>query len=59
MAITGDNDPYFWYVSCIDTDRCNTDDDIDLDAVVRLYLIVSCVLGLIGVAGVAVLLLVL
>ena len=59
MAITGDNDPYFWYVSCIDTDRCNTDDDTYLNAVVRFYLIVACLLGLIGVAGLAVLYLVL
>ena len=59
MAITGDNIPYLWSVSGVDNGGCGDNDDIDLDAVVRFYLIVACILGLIGVAGVAVLYLVL
>ena len=59
MAITGDNIPYLWSVSGVDNGGCGDNDDIDLNAVILLYLIVSCVLGLIGVAGLAVLYLVL
>jgi hypothetical protein len=59
MAITGDNTPYLWGVTVSNNDGCRGTDDIDLNAVVRFCLIVACVLGLIGVAGVAVLYLVL
>ena len=59
MAITGDNDPYLWGVPVSNTDGCRGTDDIDLNAVVRFYLIVSCVLGLTGLAGLTVLFLVL
>jgi len=65
MAITGDNDSYFWYVSGVYTDRYmyydDIDlnyDDIDLDAVVRFYLIVAGIMVFIGIAGLAVLYLV-
>jgi hypothetical protein len=58
MAITGDNAPYLWSVYGVNNDGCSNTDDINLDAVVRLYLIVACVLGLIGLTGLAVLYLV-
>ena len=58
MAITGDNTPYIWTVSGVDIDRYMYNDDIDLNAVVRFYLIVAWIMGLIGVALLAVLYLV-
>lgn len=58
MAITGDNESYIWSVSGVDIDRYMYNDDIDLNAVVRFYLIVAWIMGLIGVALLAVLYLV-
>jgi hypothetical protein len=58
MAITGDNIPYLWSVSGVDNGGCGDNDDIDLDAVVRFYLIVAGIMVFIGIAGLAVLYLV-
>jgi hypothetical protein len=59
MAITGDNEYNIRDIPVSDYCWGDDPDPVDLDAVVRLYLIVSCLLGLIGVAGLAVLYLVL
>ena len=59
MAITGDNEYNIRDIP--GSDYCWSDDldPVDLDALIRVYLIVACLLGLIGVAGLAVLYLVL
>ena len=59
MAITGDNEYNIRDIPVSDYCWSDDPDPFYLNALIRVYLIASCLLGLIGVAGLAVLYLVL